>query len=85
MFKAVKKYYTAYANAYDSKSAMKFTTPKIYTAKGDLSKRWYVYYSFRHPITDKLVRQAPITMDINRKYKTVQERINKLCTIFNAQ
>ena len=54
MFKKLKEYYTAYANAYDFESAMKnFTVPKIYTAKGDLSKRWYVYYSFRHPDTGR--------------------------------
>ncbi|MFG6686030.1 hypothetical protein ACGK9U_05565 [Mariniflexile sp. HNIBRBA6329] len=25
-----------------------FSTPKIYSANGDLSKRWYVYFSFRN-------------------------------------
>ena len=26
-----------------------FSTPKVYTANGDLKKRWYVYFSFRNP------------------------------------
>jgi hypothetical protein len=30
-----------------------FSVPKIYTAKGDLSKRWYVNFSFRNPETNK--------------------------------
>jgi len=28
-----------------------FSNPKIYTAKGNLAKRWYVYFSFRNPET----------------------------------
>jgi hypothetical protein len=31
-----------------------FSTPKIYNTKGDLTKRWYVYFSFRNPKTGKL-------------------------------
>ena len=60
----------AYENAYDLKL---FSTPKIYDANGDLKKRWYVYYSFRNPITNKLVRQVPIYAGIN-KYKKLSER-----------
>ena len=37
-----------------------FSPPKIYTAKGDLSKRWYVYFSYRNPSTGKLKRQKNI-------------------------
>jgi hypothetical protein len=33
-----------------------YSIPKIYDAKGDLSKRWYVYFSYRNPKTNKLVR-----------------------------
>ncbi|WP_130736928.1 hypothetical protein [Flavobacterium sp. J27] len=60
----------AYENAYGLKS---FSKPKIYDAKGDLSKRWYVYYSFRNPTTGKLERQTPIYAGINN-HKTVSER-----------
>jgi len=34
----------------------KFSAPKIYSANGDLSKRWHVYYSFRNPETAMLER-----------------------------
>jgi len=37
-----------------------FSIPKIYTANGDLNKRWYVYFSFRDPKTNKLKRQINI-------------------------
>ena len=29
------------------KEKKKYSEPKIYDADGDLSKRWYVYFSFR--------------------------------------
>lgn len=32
---------------HDLSTKPNFSVPKIYTAKGDLSKRWYVYFSFR--------------------------------------
>jgi hypothetical protein len=32
---------------HDLKKKKKFSEPKIYDANGDLSKRWYVYFSFR--------------------------------------
>jgi hypothetical protein len=44
----------AYDNAYDLTVKKNFSTPKIYSAKGDLLKRWYVYFSFRDPNTSKL-------------------------------
>ncbi|UOY04980.1 site-specific integrase [Muricauda sp. SCSIO 64092] len=64
----------------------KYTEPKIYHGGEDfdLSKRWYVYYSYESPnLKDKLgkpimVRQAPVTMSINRKYKTKAERLMQL-------
>jgi integrase len=43
----------------------KYSTPKIYRANGDLTKRWYVYYSFVNPETGKLERQAPIYDAVN--------------------
>ena len=61
-----------YDLAYDFKMRM-YSEPKIYDAKGDLKKRWYVYFSFRNPATNKLERQTPIYLDINN-YKTVAER-----------
>ncbi|MBC8769856.1 hypothetical protein H4O18_17790 [Arenibacter sp. BSSL-BM3] len=37
-----------------------FSLPKINTANGDLSKRWYVYFTFRNPETQKLERMKII-------------------------
>jgi hypothetical protein len=37
-----------------------FSEPKIYDAKGDLSKRWYVYFYYRNPETGKMKKQKPI-------------------------
>ena len=30
--------------------------PKLYNAKGDLSKQWFVYFYFKNPYTNKLER-----------------------------
>ena len=51
-----------------------FSNPKIYTAKGDLSKRWYVYFSFRNPETGKLQRMKNIYGKTNH-YKTKEDRM----------
>lgn len=37
-----------------------YSTPKIYNANGDLSKRGYVYFSYRNPVTGKLQRMKNI-------------------------
>lgn len=68
-----------YANAYDLNVMKEFSKPKIYDAGGKLfdakgkPTRWYVYYSFRNPQTNKLERQVPIYAGINR-LDTVTER-----------
>ncbi|MDH7914269.1 site-specific integrase [Winogradskyella sp. SYSU M77433] len=67
----------AYDSAYDLSEKQLFTTPKIYTAKGDLNKRWYVYFSFRNPNTGKLKRLTPFYGEAN-KYKTKEERLEVL-------
>ena len=51
----------------------KFTEPKIFDAKGDLNKRWYVYFSYRNPKTGKLKRMKNIYGKTNR-FKTKEER-----------
>ncbi|WP_338731553.1 tyrosine-type recombinase/integrase [Mangrovimonas cancribranchiae] len=68
------EYKSAYESAYDLSLKKEFSTPKIYTANNDLSKRWYVYFSFRNPETGKLKRQTPIYGEAN-KYKTKEERL----------
>ena len=69
-----KEYKSAYESAYDLSLKKEFSIPKIYTAKNDISKRWYVYFSYRNPDTGKLKRQTPIYGDAN-KYKTKEERL----------
>ncbi|MBC8769361.1 site-specific integrase [Arenibacter sp. BSSL-BM3] len=51
-----------------------FSLPKIYTAKGDLSKRWYVYFTFRNPKTQKLERMKNVYGKANL-YKTKEDRL----------
>ena len=41
---------------HDLKEKKKYSEPKIYDADGDLSKRWYVYFSFRKTTDTALVR-----------------------------
>lgn len=69
----------AYANAYDLTLKKTYSNPKIYTAKGDLNKRWYIYFSFRNPKTGALERQTPIYGGANH-YKTKEERLEILNT-----
>jgi len=70
-------YESEYDSAYDLKKKKQYSTPKIYDAKGDLSKRWYVYFSYRDPQTDKLKRVTPFYGDAN-KYKTKEDRLQVL-------
>lgn len=41
---------------HDLTTKIKYSKPEIYDANGDLSKRWYVYFSYRNPITGYLER-----------------------------
>ncbi|WP_445722097.1 hypothetical protein [Flavobacterium sp.] len=69
------EYANAYENAYDLVLLKHFSTPKIYTANDDISKRWYIYFSFRNPKNGKMERQTPVYGGIN-KHKTLKERID---------
>lgn len=51
-----------------------WSKPKIYDAGGDITKRWYVYFSYRDPQTGKMVRQNPIYLGVNKAFKTLAER-----------
>jgi len=66
-----------YDCAYDLPVKKNFSSPKIYTANGDLQKRWYVYFSYRNPETGKLQRVTPIYGSAN-KYKTKEARLSIL-------
>lgn len=69
-----------YETEYDLSQLKQFSKPKIYSANGDLSKRWYVYFSFRDPKTGKLKRQAPIYKEAN-KLKSKTARLEYLDTL----
>jgi integrase len=51
---------------------IRFKTPKLYDAKGDIKKDWYVYYSFFNSSSKKLER-LKIKAGINKE-KTVDAR-----------
>ena len=65
---------SAYDCAYDLPMKKNYSSPKIYTANGDLKKRWYVYFSYRNPKTGRLKRITPFYGDAN-KYKTKEDRL----------
>ena len=73
MFKFNVHLLNEYESAYDLTAKKNFSVPKIYDANGDLTQRWYVYFSFRNPQTGKLTRQTPIYGNANT-FKTKQER-----------
>jgi integrase len=62
---------------HDLKKKTLFSPPKIYTADGDLSKRWYVYFSFQNPETGRMKRVGNIYGKAN-KYKTKEARLTIL-------
>ena len=62
---------------HDLEHKTKFSTPKIFDANGDLSKRWYVYYSYRNPKTGKLKRMKNIYGNAHR-FKTKEARYSVL-------
>jgi integrase len=68
-----------YESEYDLNLKKNFSTPKIYSANGDLYKRWYVYFSYRDPQTGKMKRQTPIYANAN-KFKSKEERLSVLVT-----
>ncbi|WP_052184192.1 tyrosine-type recombinase/integrase [Psychroserpens sp. Hel_I_66] len=70
-------YECEYDNAYDLSKQRSFSNPKIYTARGNLKKRWYVYFSFRNPDNGKLKRLTPFYGTANQ-YNTKEERLEVL-------
>jgi len=73
------EYANEHGNEHDLIYNKLYSEPKIYDAKGDLSKRWYVYYSYRNPDTGKMKRQTSIYGGAN-KYKTKTARMEVLLT-----
>lgn len=66
-------------------SLKKYTKPKIYHGgkNFDLSKRWYVYYSYLNPNTGEMVQQPPVYYKVNRHFKTKHERLRELKELRN--
>ena len=64
---------------HDLQHKRQFSLPKIYNANGDLKKRWYIYYSFRDPKSDKLKRQKNV-YGIANTFKTFEETMLVLAT-----
>lgn len=59
-------------------NALNYKIAKLYAGskkgeKPNLSKQWFVYYSYRNPVTKKLERQPPVYRDINT-FNTIGER-----------
>ena len=73
------EYENEYESAYDLSVKRNFSNPKIYSAGGNLTKRWYVYFSFRDPKSGKLKRLTPFYGNAN-KYKTKEDRMSVLVT-----
>ena len=69
---------------HDLKEKKKYSEPKIYDADGDLSKRWYVYFSFRKTADLTLIRfpdnmYAPKQLDKKESLqwlKTIQRNLS---------
>lgn len=59
---------------HDLSNKRSFSTPKIYSANGNLNSRWYVYFAFRNPATGKLERQKNI-YGIANKLRTKTDRL----------
>ena len=71
---------------HDLKEKKKYSEPKIYDADGDVSKRWYVYFSFRKTADGPLERfpnniYAPQHLDKKDRLqwlKTIQRNLSIL-------
>ena len=75
----IKEIESAYKSAYSKDLLMspkKHIKAKIYHGgkNYDLAKRWYVYYSFVDD-SGNMKRQTPITLAVNRRFKTKSERL----------
>jgi len=71
---------------HDMITKRKYFEPKIYDANGDLSKRWYVYFSFRRVPDGALERfpnniYAPQHLDKKERLlwlKSIQQSLSRL-------
>jgi len=66
-----------YPKIIDKKKLQKFTSQE----KEELTRkgfRWYVYYSFQEPGSDKYVRQRPIYLNVNRDFPEFDDRYREI-------
>lgn len=77
------EYQNEHVLEHDLQMKLNFSSPKIYNAKGDLTKRWYIYFSYRNPETGKLQRMKNIYGKSNN-YKTKEDRLSAL-TIYRKK
>ncbi|MBI9039819.1 hypothetical protein [Lutibacter sp.] len=68
------EYQNEHVLEHDFQVKKNYSNPKIYDSNGDLSKRWYVYFSYRNPETGKLKRITPFYGEAN-KHKTKSDRM----------
>ena len=68
---------TEHVLEHDLSKKSQFSSPKIYTANGNLKKRWYVYFSFRNPKTGKLERMKNVYGKANQ-FSTKEGRLSVL-------
>ena len=79
-----KEYFSEYNSEQDlGATKKKYGKISVYDAGGDLSARWYIYYSFRNPATGKLERQPAIYLDF-AEYNTIRERRKAVRTAVEA-
>ena len=66
-----------YPKVVDKKKLKNFTTQE----KEELTRtgfRWYVYYSFKEPGTDKYIRQRPVYLHLNRDFPDFDDRYREV-------
>lgn len=66
-----------YPKVIDKRKLQKFTEKE----KEELTRkgfRWYVYYSFQEPGTNKYIRQRPIYLNVNRDFPDFDDRYREI-------
>jgi integrase len=74
------EYKSEHETEYNLSKKKQYSEPKIYDAGGDLSKRWYIYYTFRDPETGKLTRQKNL-YGLANKFHTKTQRLEVLVVL----
>jgi len=69
MVSKIKKLIISHYLSHDLAIKKIYPEPVIYTANGNIKKPWYVYFSYRNPMTQKLQRMDNIyvSMTLDKK------------------